>query len=96
MCRAPHTSSFHLACAIHHSLSMHQDLFAIFTQTKPKNGSMIKYLLIDWVTPGWTRKYFALIVHGVWIGPREVRSVRRDLEPNIIPSGPPTQLGSTY
>ena len=33
----------------------------------------------------------------IWThGPRCARSVRPDLEPNIFPSGPPTQSISTY
>ena len=45
-------------------------------------------MLIDWVRSGRTGKYLAL-VHGA-------RSVRHDLGPNIVPSGPPTQSISTY
>ena len=49
-------------------------------------------MLIDWVRSGRTGKYLAL---GLDYGPRCARSVRPDLEPNIFPSGPPTQSIST-
>ena len=42
-------------------------------------------MIIEWVRSGWTGKYLAL-----------ARSGRTDLEPNIFPSGPPTQYANKY
>ena len=65
-------------------------------QTRPDLLQYFSYdkMLIDWVRSGRTRKYLAL-GHAARTS-RSARSVRHDLEPNIFPSGPPTQSISTY
>ena len=53
---------------------------------------MIKCSLTELGRAGWENIWPSVMAHG----PRCARSVRRDLGPNIFPSGPPTQLISTY
>ena len=53
---------------------------------------MIKCLLTEFGRAGRENIWLSVMTHG----PRCARSVRHDLEPNIFPSGPPTQSISTY
>ena len=53
---------------------------------------MIKCLLTELGRAGRENIWLSVRTHG----PRCARSVRPDLEPNIFPSGPPTQSISTY
>ena len=53
---------------------------------------MIKCLLTELGRAGRENIWLSVRMHG----PRCARSVRPDLEPNIFPSGPPTQSISTY
>ena len=53
---------------------------------------MIKCLLTEFSRAGQENIWLSVMTHG----PRCARSVRHDLEPNIFPSGPPTQSISTY
>ena len=53
---------------------------------------MIKCSLTELGRAGWENIWPSVMTHG----PRCARSVRRDLGPNIFPSGPPTQLISIY
>ena len=52
---------------------------------------MIKCLLTELGLAGWENIWPLVMAHR----PRCTRSVRHDLEPNIFPSGPPTQSIST-
>ena len=52
---------------------------------------MIKCLLTEFGRAGRENIWLSVMTHG----PRCARSVRHDLEPNIFPSGPPTQSIST-
>ena len=53
---------------------------------------MIKCLLTELGRAGRENIWLSVMPHGL----RCARSVRHDLEPNIFPSGPPTQSISTY
>ena len=53
---------------------------------------MIKCLLTELGWAGRENIWPSVMAHG----PRCARSVRHDLGPNIVPSGPPTQSISTY
>ena len=53
---------------------------------------MIKCLLTESGRDRWENIWLLVIM----FGPRCTRAVRHDLEPNIFPSGPPTQSVSTY
>ena len=53
---------------------------------------MIKCLLTEFGRARRENIWLSVMKHG----PRCARSVRHDLEPNIFPSGPPTQSISTY
>ena len=53
---------------------------------------MIKCLLTEWGRAGRENIWLSVRMHG----PSVARFVRPDLEPNIFPSGPPTQSISTY
>ena len=57
-----------------------------------RGGHMIKCLLTELGRAGRENIWHSVMAHG----PRSARSVRHDLGPNIFPSGPPTQLISTY
>ena len=62
---------------------------------------MIKCLLTELGRAGRENIWFLVMAYGPSTarsvrGPRCARSVRHDLEPNIFPSGPPTQPISTY
>ena len=59
---------------------------------KKFSGHMIKCLLTELGRAGRKNIWLSVRTHG----PRCARSVRPDLEPNIFPSGPPTQSISTY
>ena len=59
---------------------------------KKFSGHMIKCLLTELGRAGRKNIWLSVRTHG----PRFARSVRPDLEPNIFPSGPPTQSISTY
>ena len=59
---------------------------------KKFSGHMIKCLLTELGRAGRENIWLSVRTHG----PRCARSVRPDLEPNIFPSGPPTQSISTY
>ena len=58
---------------------------------KKCSGHMIKCLLTELGRAGRENIWLSVRTHG----PRCARSVRPDLEPNIFPSGPPTQSIST-
>ena len=62
------------------------------TIKKKISGHMIKCLLTELGRAGRENIWLSVRTHG----PRCARSVRPDLEPNIFPSGPPTQSISTY
>ena len=59
---------------------------------KKWSGHMIKCLLTELGRAGRENIWLSVRTHG----PRCARSVRPDFEPNIFPSGPPTQSISTY
>ena len=58
---------------------------------KKFSGHMIKCLLTELGRAGRENIWLSVRTYG----PRCARSVRPDLEPNIFPSGPPTQSIST-
>ena len=64
-------------------------------QKNSKTQRSYDKMLIDWVRSGRTWRYLVLSVDAR-TSLRYSRSVRPDLEPNIFPSGPPTQSISTY
>ena len=64
-------------------------------QKNSKTQRSYDKMLIDWVRLGWTWRYLVLSLDAR-TSLRYSRSVRPDLEPNIFPSGPPTQSISTY
>ena len=59
---------------------------------KKKNGHLRKCLLTEWGRAGRENMWLSVRMHG----PRYVWFIHPDLEPNIFPSGPPTQSISTY
>ena len=59
---------------------------------KKCSGHMIKCLLTELGRAGRENIWLSVRTHG----PRCARYVRPDLEPNILPSGPPIQSISTY
>ena len=61
------------------------------TQKGIKGCHMIKCLLTEFGRARRENIWLSVMKHG----PRCARSVRHDLEPNIFPSGPPTQSIST-
>ena len=76
-------------------VSEHSDSEFYFPEKKKKEkrgGHMIKCLLTELGRAGRENIWPSVMAHG----PRCARSVRHDLEPNIFPSGPPTQSISTY
>ena len=64
-------------------------------QKNSKTQRSYDKMLIDWVRSGRTWRYLVLSLDAR-TSLRYSRSVRPDLEPNIFPSGPPTQSISTY
>ena len=78
-------------------VSEHSDSEFYFPKKKRKKkekrgGHMIKCLLTELGRAGQENIWPSVMAHG----PGCARSVRHDLEPNIFPSGPPTQSISTY
>ena len=64
-------------------------------QKNSKTQRSYDKMLIDWVRSGRKWRYLVLSLDAR-TSLRYSRSVRPDLEPNIFPSGPPTQSISTY
>ena len=65
---------------------------SVSTKEKKISDHMIKCLLPELGRAGQENVWLSVRTHR----PRCARSVRPDLEPNIFPSGPPTQSISTY
>ena len=77
-------------------VSEHSDSEFYYPKKKKKKEEkrgayMIKFLLTELGRAGRENIWHSVMAHG----PRCARSVRRDLGPNIFPSGPPTQSIST-
>ena len=67
-------------------------LFHQKIENEKKNGHLRKCLLTEWGRAGRENMWLSVRMHG----PRCIWFIHPDLEPNIFPSGPPTQSISTY
>ena len=73
-------------------VSEHSEFCFPQKKREKRGGHMITCLLTELGRAGRENIWPLVMAHG----PRCARSVRHDLGPNILPSGPPTQSISTY